>query len=81
MWEDALRVVKTNGSVRDLGDVAKKWAESLGHEKGVQQLLKLGLIEAAIDFESDQGNFEEAFRLSNTQARHKIQDVHLKYAL
>jgi hypothetical protein len=36
------------------------------------------LLEAAIDFEADQGEYEEAFRLASTSARHKLPDVHLK---
>lgn len=78
MWDDALRVVKAHGTSREMSEVAKKYAESLGHEKGSKQLLKLGLVEAAIDFETDQGGFEEAFKLANSHAKHKLKDVHLK---
>lgn len=81
MWDECLRVVKSHGSSKEVSDVAKKWAESLGHDKGSKLLQKLGLIEAAIDFETDQGEFDTAFRLANNVAKHKLPDVHLKYAL
>lgn len=81
MWEEALRVAKTNGSQKELGDIAVKVAENMGTEKGTQFLLKNGLIEAAIDFEANQSRFDEAFRLANNHAKYKLPEVHLKYAL
>lgn len=54
LWDEALRVVKSHGTSKEVSEVAKKWASSLGHEKGSRLLQKLGLIEAAIDFEADQ---------------------------
>lgn len=58
MWEEALRVAKTNGTVKELAEIAIKVAETMGAEKGTQFLLKNGLIEAAIDFEANQDKFE-----------------------
>jgi len=52
-WENALRVAKTNGTAKELGEIAIKVAENMGAEKGTQFLLKNGLIEAAIDFEAN----------------------------
>jgi intraflagellar transport protein 172 len=52
-WENALRVAKTNGTSKELGEIAIKIAENMGPEKGTQFLLKNGLIEAAIDFEAN----------------------------
>jgi len=49
LWEEALRVVKTNGSNKEVNDFAKNWAESLGKDKGIKFLMKIGLIESAID--------------------------------
>jgi hypothetical protein len=34
MWEEALRVAKTNGSQKELCEVAIKVAEHMGAEKG-----------------------------------------------
>lgn len=81
MWEDALRVAKTNGNQKELGDIAVKVAENMGPEKGTQFLIKNGLIEAAIDFEANQEKFDQAFSLANSHAKYKLPEVHLKYAL
>ena len=34
MWEEALRVAKSNGTTKELGDIAVKVAENMGTEKG-----------------------------------------------
>jgi len=34
MWEEALRVAKSNGTQKELGDIAVKVAENMGTEKG-----------------------------------------------
>ena len=34
MWEEALRVAKTNGTQKELGEIAIKVAENMGSEKG-----------------------------------------------
>jgi hypothetical protein len=34
MWEEALRVAKSNGTSKELGDIAVKVAENMGTEKG-----------------------------------------------
>jgi intraflagellar transport protein 172 len=81
MWEEALRVAKTNGTTKELGDIAVKVAENMGSEKGTQFLIKNGLLEAAIDFEANQDRFEQAFRLAENHAKYKLPEVHLKYAL
>lgn len=81
MWEEALRVAKTNGTTKELGDIAVKVAENMGPEKGTQFLIKNGLLEAAIDFEANQDRFEQAFRLAENHAKYKLPEVHLKYAL
>ena len=81
MWEESLRVAKTNGTSKELGEIAIKVAENMGAEKGTQFLLKNGLIEAAIDFEANQEHFEQAFTLANSHAKYKLPEVHLKYAL
>ena len=53
MWEDALRVAKTNGNQKELWEIAIKLAENMDGEKGTQFLIKNGLIEAAVDFEAN----------------------------
>lgn len=43
-------------------------------------LLKMNLVDAVVEYQSDKGEFEEAFKMANLHAKHKIRDVHLKYA-
>ena len=83
MWEDALKVAKAYGGPKEIAEVARKWAESesLRGEGGSSLLMKQGLVEAALEFEVEQGNYNEAFRLAEIHCRHKLPDVHLRYAL
>mgnify|MGYP000140699940 FL=1 len=83
MWDEALRVAKGYGGPKEIAEVARKWAEteSVRGEGGSQLLLRQGLVEAALEFEVDQGNFKEAFRLAENNCRHRLPDVHLSYAL
>lgn len=83
MWEDALKVAKAYGGPKEIAEVARKWAEteSLRGEGGSQLLMKQGLVEAALEFELEQGNYNEAFRIAEIHCRHKLPDVHLRYAL
>lgn len=81
MWEDCLRVAKTNGDPTELAEIGIKIAESMEGEKGTQFLIKNGLIDAAVEFEATQHRFDEAFRLANNHAKYKLPEVHLKYAL
>lgn len=83
MWEEALKVAKAYGGPKEIAEVARKWAEteSLRGEGGSQLLMKQGLVEAALEFEVEQGNYNEAFRIAETHCRHKLPDVHLSYAL
>jgi intraflagellar transport protein 172 len=80
MWEEAIRVCRSNGSNKESCELAKKWAESLGPEKGLQKLLKMKLIDAAIEYLTEKQKFEEAFKMAEEIARHKIPDVYLKQA-
>lgn len=43
-------------------------------------LQRLNLVDALIEYQSDRHEFEEAFKLANLHAKHKLQDVHFKYA-
>jgi intraflagellar transport protein 172 len=83
MWEDALRVAKGYGGPKEIAEVARSWAEkeSSNGEGGSQLLLRQGLVEAALEYEIDRSNFDEAFRLAESQCRHRLPDVHLRYAL
>ena len=80
-WEEAIRVCKVNGTDKETCELAKKWAETLGPEQGMRMLLKLNLVDAVIDFLTDNKDFNEAFKMAQTNAKHKVSDVHLKYAM
>lgn len=43
-------------------------------------LQRLNLVDALIEYQSDRNEFDEAFRLANQHAKHKLPDVHYKYA-
>ena len=80
MWEEAIRVAKNNGTPKEVAEIGKKWAQTMDRDAGRSILMKFGLIEAAVDFEVEQKQFEEAFKLAATHAKYKLNDVHLKYA-
>lgn len=80
LWDEALRVCKTHGSSKEVNDFAKRWAESMGKENGIKLLMKLGMYESAIDYLVDLKNFDEAYTMANMNAKHKVNDVHLKHA-
>ena len=81
MWDDAIRVAKAHGSQKDCENVAVKVADNMGHDSGRAFLIKNGLVDAAIEFEANKDNFDEAFKLADLHAKYKLPDVHLKYAL
>lgn len=62
--------------------VAFAWAVSIEPEEGTQLLLKLGLLDPALEYALDSGAFAQAFQLCQTPAaQHKMPDCHLKYAM
>lgn len=80
-WEDALRVAKMFGGAQASKQVAYAWAVTLGGDEGAQLLRKLGLLEAAIEYAVESGAFQQAFELTRAGAKHKLPEVHLKYAM
>ena len=67
--------------VHDL-QVAFAWAASIEPEEGTQLLLKLGLLDPALDYALESGAFAQAFQLCQAPAaQHKMSDCHLKYAM
>ncbi|XP_066234732.1 intraflagellar transport protein 172 homolog isoform X2 [Saccopteryx leptura] len=81
LWEKAYRVAKAHGGANAHKHVACLWAKSLGGEAAVRLLNKLGLLEAAIDHAADNCSFEFAFELSRLALKHKIPEIHLRYAM
>ncbi|KAI8999812.1 hypothetical protein BC832DRAFT_563653 [Gaertneriomyces semiglobifer] len=81
MYEDAYRIAKAYGGPSASKQVAYLWARSLGGESAVKLLSKLGLLDAAIDFATENGAFEFAFELSRFADKFKLADVHYKHAM
>jgi intraflagellar transport protein 172 len=79
-WEEAVRCCKHYGTDAETCELAKRWAETLGPETGMKMLLKMNLVDAVIEYLSDRNEFDDAFKMANQNAKHKIRDVHLKYA-
>jgi intraflagellar transport protein 172 len=74
-------VAKNYGGPKEIAEIARKWAATVGGEGGSKILIKHGLVEAALEYEIDNKNYEEAFKLAENNCRHRLPDVHLRYAL
>lgn len=61
--------------------VAYAWAISLNPEEAAALLRRLNLGEAVVDHAVEAGAFVHAFQLAEISAKHKLPDVHLKYAM
>ncbi|XP_039273606.2 intraflagellar transport protein 172 homolog [Styela clava] len=81
MWEDAYRVAKSSGTPTAHKQVAYLWAKSLGGDSAVKLLSRFGLLEAAIDYASENCSFDFAFDLAKTGMKSKMGDIHLKNAM
>ena len=80
-WDEAIRVAKVYGGLSASKRVAYAWAMHLSGEQGAKLLTKLGLIEQAIDYSVETGDFEHAFGLARNSLKSKLPEVHLKHAL
>ncbi|CAH1772611.1 unnamed protein product [Owenia fusiformis] len=80
-WDESYRVAKAHGGPNAAKQVAYLWAKSLGGDSAVKLLTKFGLLEAAIDYASENCAFDFAFELSRTAMKNKMPDIHLKYAM
>ncbi|KAJ7524124.1 hypothetical protein O6H91_18G079000 [Diphasiastrum complanatum] len=81
MWKDSMRIAKTFGGPNGAKQVAYAWAVSLGGEAGAQLLAKLGLVEQAIEYAIEVGAYDHAFDLCHSSLKHKLPEVHLRYAM
>ncbi len=81
MWEDAVRVAKQNGGANASKRVAYEWGSHLGGDAGASLLRKFNLLEEAIDYACESGEFDNAFELARAGADNKVRDVHLKHAM
>lgn len=75
------RVAKASGTLTAHKQVAYLWAKSLGGDSAVKLLSKFNLLEAAIDYASENCSFEFASDLARTGMKSKMPDIHLKYAM
>ena len=81
MWEDALRVAKYLGDYQYSKKLSYMYAAHVGEIMGVKVLVKLNLLETAIDFAAENGALEHAFQLAHASCPTKIVDLHYRYAL
>jgi intraflagellar transport protein 172 len=81
MWEDCIRVCKSNATDRETVEIAKKWNKELGEQQFVDMLKKMNLTDALIEYLADAKQFDEAFDIAKKNSKHKIPDVYLKKAL
>ena len=80
-WDEAIRIAKYHGGVQASQRVAYAWALSIGGAEGSKLLTRLGLIEQAVDYAVESGNFSHAFELAQNSLKSKLPEVHLKHAL
>ena len=81
LWEDAIRVAKRYGGKDAAHQVAYAQAMSLGGDEGAKLLNQKGMIEEAIDYACELGNFEHAMDVAKKHKPEKVNDVQLKRAL
>ncbi len=84
MWEDAIRMVKHYGGPTSQKRIAYAWASSLGvggNSNSARQLQKHGLLEPAIEYAIETGDFRYAFELARSWLPSKLPGIHLKYAM
>ncbi|XP_017022793.1 intraflagellar transport protein 172 homolog [Drosophila kikkawai] len=79
-WEDGYRVAKQKGTEGASQQVAYMWAKSMPTESAVRLLSKLGLLDTAVGFACDSGQFEFAMELCRFAGR-PTDEVHLKIAM
>ena len=79
-WEDGYRVAKQKGSEGASNQVAYMWAKSMPVESAVRLLTKLGLLDTAVGYACDSGQFEFAMDLCRIAGK-STDEVHLKIAM
>lgn len=81
MWEEAHRVAKNSGGATAAKQVAYLWAKSLGGDSAVKLLAKFGLVDAAIEYASENCAFDFAFELARLANKNKLPEICLKHAM
>ncbi len=73
---------EVSGRATPTPQVAYAWAVTLGAEAGVQMLKRTGLLDAAVEYASQSGAFQQAFALATAGGlRAALPDIHLRYAM
>ena len=80
-WENALRVARTYGGPTNWKQVAFAWAVELGGSEGSKLLMKLGLIEQAIEYLCEMQLWEQAMQTATQSLRSKLPFVYYKHAM
>lgn len=80
-WQEALRVAKQFGGQQASTQVACVWARSVGGEAGINLLLKFGLLDAAVEYSMEVGQFKRAEEICRAQLKKKLPEVFLKHAM
>lgn len=79
-WEDGYRVAKQKGTDGASHQVAYMWAKSMPVESAVRLLTKLALLDVAVGFACDSGQFDFAMDLCRFAGK-STDEVHLKIAM
>ncbi|XP_030372622.1 intraflagellar transport protein 172 homolog [Scaptodrosophila lebanonensis] len=79
-WEDGYRVAKQKGTEGASHQVAYMWAKSMPVESAVRLLTKLELLDTAVGFACDSGQFDFAMDLCRLAGK-STDEVHLKIAM
>ncbi len=72
-------MAKNQGGPNASKQVAYLWAKSLGGESAVKLLTKFGLLDAALEFATDNNSFDFAFELSKYADKYKLAEINYKY--
>ena len=80
-FEDCIRICKNYASDRDTVERAKRWDGKIGEVELIRILKKMHLTDSLIDYLSEKNKFTEAFEIARKEAKHKLVDVHLNYAM
>ncbi|XP_055373567.1 intraflagellar transport protein 172 homolog [Condylostylus longicornis] len=79
-WDDGYRIAKQKGTDGASNQVAYMWAKSLPIEGAARLLTRLGLIDTALNFACDSGQFDFAIDLCRLTGK-PTEDVHYKIAM
>ncbi|XP_055687572.1 intraflagellar transport protein 172 homolog [Lutzomyia longipalpis] len=79
-WEDAYRVAKQKGGEGASNQVAFMWAKSLPIEGAARLLTKMGLLDSALQFSCEAGQFDFALELCRITGK-SSEEIHLRMAM